>query len=122
MIISITLIRIINFKKRSNMNYYIFLVTVPNIEESKKIASLLVKSKLAACVNIIHNILSVYRWKGKIEEDDEYLLLIKTIEKNSELVINKINEVHSYETPECIGFKIEKGSEKYLNWIAEVVE
>jgi len=122
LIISITLIRIINFKKRSNMNYYIFLVTVPNIEESKKIASLLVKSKLAACVNIIHNILSVYRWKGKIEEDDEYLLLIKTIEKNSELVINKINEVHSYETPECIGFKIEKGSEKYLNWIAEVVE
>ncbi|MFX1378485.1 MAG: divalent-cation tolerance protein CutA [Promethearchaeota archaeon] len=104
------------------MNYYIFLVTVPNIEESKKIASLLVKSKLAACVNIIHNISSVYRWKGEIEEDDEYLLLIKTIEKNSELIINKINEVHSYETPECIGFKIEKGSEKYLNWIAEVVE
>ena len=104
------------------MNYYIFLVTVPNIEESKKIASLLVKSKLAACVNIIHNILSVYRWKGEIEEDDEYLLLIKTIEKNSKLIINKINEVHSYETPECIGFKIEKGSEKYLNWIAEVVE
>ncbi len=104
------------------MNHYIFLVTVPNIEEGKKIAKLLVESKLAACVNIIHNILSIYRWKGEIEEDNEYLLLIKTIEENNKLIIQKINEIHSYETPECIGFKIEKGSEKYLNWITEVVE
>jgi len=104
------------------MNHYIFLVTVPNIEEGKKIAKLLVESKLAACVNIIHNILSIYRWKGEIEEDNEYLLLIKTIEENNQLIIQKINEIHSYETPECIGFKIEKGSEKYLNWITEVVE
>lgn len=104
------------------MNHYIFLVTVPNIEEGKKIAKLLVESKLAACVNIIHNILSIYRWKGEIEEDNEYLLLIKTIEENNKLIIQKINEIHSYETPECIGFKIEMGSEKYLNWITEVVE
>ena len=104
------------------MNHYIFLVTVPNIEEGKKIAKVLVERRLAACVNIIHNILSIYRWKGKIEEDNEYLLLIKTIEENNELIIQKINEMHSYETPECIGFKIEMGSEKYLNWISEVVE
>jgi len=104
------------------MNHYIFLVTVPNIEEGKKIAKVLVQSRLAACVNIIHNILSIYRWKGEIEEDSECLLFIKTIEDNNELIIQKINEIHSYETPECIGFKIEKGSEKYLNWISEVVE
>ncbi|MFX0038960.1 MAG: divalent-cation tolerance protein CutA [Promethearchaeota archaeon] len=104
------------------MNHYIFLVTVPNIEEGKKIANILVESKLAACVNIIHNILSIYRWKGKIEEGNEYLLLIKTIEENNERIIQKINEIHSYETAECIGFKIEKGSEKYLKWITEVVK
>ncbi|MFX0002267.1 MAG: divalent-cation tolerance protein CutA [Candidatus Hodarchaeota archaeon] len=104
------------------MNHYIFIVTVPNIEEGKKIANILVESKLVACVNIINNILSIYRWKGKIEESNEYLLLIKTIEENNEKIIQKINEIHSYETPECIGFKIEKGSEKYLNWITEVVE
>lgn len=104
------------------MNYYIFLVTVPNIEEGQSIAKILVENKLAACVNIIRNILSIYRWKGKIEEDNEHLLLIKTIEENSELIIQKINEIHSYDTPECIGFKIEKGSEKYLNWIKEVAE
>ena len=67
------------------MNHYIFLVTVPNIEEGKKIAKVLVEGRLAACVNIIHNILSIYRWKGEIEEDNEYLLLIKTIEENNEL-------------------------------------
>ena len=104
------------------MNHYIFLVTVPNIEEGKKIAKVLVESKLVACVNIIHNILSIYRWKGEIEENKEHLLLIKTTEKNKEYIIKKINEFHSYETPECIGFKIDIGSEKYLNWIDEVVE
>ncbi|MFX1592262.1 MAG: divalent-cation tolerance protein CutA [Promethearchaeota archaeon] len=104
------------------MNHYIFLVTVPNLEQGKKIANLLVESKLAACVNIIQNIFSIYRWRDKIEQDNEHLLLIKTIEENSESIIQKINEIHSYDTPECIGFKIEKGSEKYLNWITEVVK
>ncbi|MFW9971666.1 MAG: divalent-cation tolerance protein CutA [Candidatus Odinarchaeota archaeon] len=104
------------------MNYYIFLVTTPSREEGKNIATFLVESKLAACVNIIHNITSIYKWKGKMEEENEYLLVIKTVERNNERLIQKINEIHSYETPECIGFKIEKGSEKYLKWITEIVE
>ena len=103
------------------MDHYIFLVTVPNLEQGKKIALVLVESKLAACVNIIQNIFSIYRWKEKIEQDNEHLLLIKTTEENNELIIQKINEIHSYDTPECIGFKIEIGSKKYLNWITEVV-
>lgn len=103
------------------MNYYIFFVTVPNMEEGKRIAKILVENKLAACVNIIQKIFSIYWWKGKIEEDNEYLLIIKTIEENSDSIIQKINEVHSYDTPECIGFKIDRGSEKYLNWIKENV-
>ena len=103
------------------MNFYIFFVTVPNIEEGKRIAKILVENKLAACVNIIQKIFSIYWWKGKIEEDNEYLLIIKTIEENSETIIQKINQVHSYDTPECIGFKIDRGSEKYLNWIKENV-
>lgn len=122
LILSIKLIRIKNIKKRFNMNQYILLVTVPNIEEGKKIGKFLVESKLAACVNIIHNIISIFRWKGEIEEDNEHLLLIKTIEENNELIIQKINELHSYEIPECIGFKIKIGSQKYLNWITEVVK
>ena len=104
------------------MNYYLFLVTVPNIDEGQKIARILVETKLAACVNIIKNIFSIYRWKGEIQNDNEHLLLIKTIEVNCESLIQKVNEIHSYETPECIGFQIEKGSEKYLNWIENVVD
>ena len=104
------------------MSYYIFLVTVPKLEEGKKIAKTLVENKIAACVNIIQDIISIYRWKGIIEEDGEHLLVIKTNERNSKLLIDKINEIHSYDTPECIGFKIEKGSEKYLNWIDQVVK
>jgi len=104
------------------MSQYIFLVTVPTIEEGKKIARILVENKLAACVNIIQNIFSIYKWKGNIEEDNEHILLIKTTEEKCDIIIQKISEIHTYNNPECIGFKIEKGSEKYLNWIKEVVE
>ncbi len=104
------------------MNYFIFLVTVANIKEGQKIAKILVENKLAACVNIIQNVFSIYRWKGKIEEDNEHLLIIKTIENKADLIIQKISEIHSYTVPECIGIKLEKGSEKYLKWIKEVVE
>ncbi len=104
------------------MNFYLFTVTVPTIEEGKKIAKILVESKLAACVNILKDISSVYRWKGEIQEDNEHLLLIKTTEENSESIVQKINTIHSYTEPECIGFKIEKGSQKYLNWIKDVVD
>ena len=104
------------------MSQYIFLVTVPTIEEGKKIARILVENKLAACVNIIQNIFSIYKWKGNIEEDNEHILLIKTTDEKCDIIIQKITEMHSYHNPECIGFKIEKGSEKYLNWIKEVVE
>jgi len=104
------------------MSQFIFLVTVPTIEEGKKIARTLVENKLAACVNIIQNIFSLYKWKGKIEEDNEHILLIKTTDEKSDLIIQKINEIHSYDNPECVALKIEKGSEKYLNWIKQVVE
>ncbi|KKK45175.1 hypothetical protein LCGC14_0778180 [marine sediment metagenome] len=104
------------------MNFYLFLVTVPNLLEGQKIARNLVENKLAACVNIIKDIFSVYSWKGQIEEENEYLLLIKTTEEKSEIIIQKIKEIHSYSEPECIGFKIEKGSSKYLNWIKNSVD
>jgi periplasmic divalent cation tolerance protein len=104
------------------MDYYLFLVTVPNIDEGQKIARNLVESKLVACVNIIKNISSIYRWKGEIEEDSEHLLLIKTTEEKSDLLIQRIAKIHSYKNAECIGLKIEKGSKKYLNWIKDVVD
>ena len=104
------------------MKNMIFFVTVPNIEEAQKIAKNLVENKIAACTNIIQNIISIYRWKGNIEQDNELLLVIKTTENKSSALIETINKIHSYEVPECIGFKIEKGSNNYLNWIQESVK
>ena len=103
------------------MSKYLFLVTVGNIEEGKNIARNLVENKVAACVNIIPNITSIYEWKGVIEEDNEYILFIKTTEEKSALLIQKIKELHSYDEPECVGFKIESGSQSYLKWIEDVV-
>ncbi|MHA1803755.1 MAG: divalent-cation tolerance protein CutA [Promethearchaeota archaeon] len=104
------------------MNYYLFLITAPSMEQAKKIARTLVNEKIAACVNIIPQIVSIYRWKGKIEEDNEALLIAKTNESNSEKLIKRLFELHEYEVPECIGFQIMKGNQNYLQWIDEVVE
>ena len=74
------------------MSFYIFLVTVPNFEEGKKIAKILVENKLVACVNIIQKVFSVYWWKEKIEEDNENLLIIKTTEEKSDLLPENIRK------------------------------
>ncbi len=101
------------------MKNLIFYVTVPNFQEGKRIAHILVESKVAACVNLIKDVFSIYRWKGKIEEDNEILLIIKTSEKKSEELIKIVNKNHSYELPECVGVKIEDGSKMYIDWINE---
>ena len=103
------------------MDYYLFMVTVSNIEEGKKIGKYLVENKIAACVNIIQNIFSIYEWKNEIHEDNEHLLLIKTTENKVEVLISEVIRLHSYENPECVALKIEKGSKKYLNWINDIV-
>jgi len=103
------------------MTEYIYFVTSPNIETSKMIASILVKEKIAACVNIISNILSMYWWKDKIEESEENLLIIKTTSTNQNKLKEIIKKNHPYETPECVGFPIQDGLEKYLAWIRDSV-
>ena len=100
---------------------YVYFVTTGNLNEAKKIARVLVEEKIAACVNIVQNIISIYEWKGNIEEDNEFLLILKTNGVKGELLEKRIKKLHSYEVPECIGFKIEKGSEKYLKWVNDVL-
>ena len=77
---------------------------------------------LAACVNIIPQIGSIYRWEGEIEETEECLLVIKSTTAAFERVRDAIGELHSYELPECIAISIEDGSMKYLNWIQQSVK
>ncbi len=99
----------------------IILTTAGSREEAKKIAGALVERKLAACVNIVGPIDSVYRWKGAVESAQEWLLVIKTTATQFERVRDAIRELHSYELPECIVLAIEDGSAEYLEWIGENV-
>lgn len=97
----------------------IALCTASSDDEARKIARHLVEHKLAACVNIVPQIESIYRWQGKVESSREWLLLIKTTEEKFAAVREAIAELHSYDLPECIAISIEDGSPEYLRWIAE---
>ena len=102
-------------------NNRLVLTTTDSREEAQKIARSLVEQGLAACVNIVPNINSIYRWKEKVEESQEFLLLMKTTESTIPKLRDAIQELHSYEVPECIVLPIEDGSEAYLKWIDESV-
>jgi periplasmic divalent cation tolerance protein len=99
----------------------IVLTTAGSEEEARKIAHHLVENGMAACVNIVPQITSIYRWQGKVEEAGEWLLVVKTTAAALEKVRESIAQLHSYELPECVCLTIEDGSPEYLQWIAESV-
>jgi periplasmic divalent cation tolerance protein len=99
--------------------FQIILCTCPDIKSAKKIAQHLIKEKHAACVNIIPNIISVYRWQDNIECDDEVQLVIKTHAAKFNDVADEIKRLHRYDTPEIIAMNIQQGDNAYLNWITE---
>ncbi len=98
------------------------LTTAGSKEEAAKIARTLVDRLLAACVNIVPHVTSIYRWEGEIEEAEEWLLIVKTTRAALERVQEAIMEMHSYEVPECIGLSIDDGSVGYLSWIGQSVK
>jgi periplasmic divalent cation tolerance protein len=101
----------------------VVLSTAGSEDEARKIARYLVENQLAACVNIVPRIESIYRWQGKVESNaKEWLLLIKTTAGNFPSVKDAIRELHSYELPECIAIPIDEGSSEYLDWIGESVQ
>jgi len=95
------------------------LSTASSEEEARKIAHHLVERQLAACVNVVPQIESIYRWQGKVESCREWLLLIKTTADRFPDVRDAIRELHSYDLPECIAINIEQGSTEYLDWISD---
>ena len=99
----------------------IILTTVSSKKEAELIGSKLIDKELAACVNIIPNIKSIYRWKGKMNKDSEYLLIIKTVKRAEEDVFENIRKLHSYDTPEMISIPITGGEKSYLNWLSKSV-
>nr|XP_011464640.1 PREDICTED: protein CutA, chloroplastic isoform X2 [Fragaria vesca subsp. vesca] len=92
-------------------------VTVPNKEVGKKLAESLVREKLAACVNIVPGIQSVYQWEGEVQTDSEELLIIKTRQSLFEALTEHVKSNHPYDVPEVIALPINAGSLNYLEWI-----
>jgi periplasmic divalent cation tolerance protein len=90
-------------------------------DEARMIARYLVEQRLAACVNIVPRIESIYRWQGKVESSREWLLIIKTTVERFPEVRDAIWGLHSYELPECVAVNIEDGSPEYLQWLADSV-
>jgi periplasmic divalent cation tolerance protein len=99
----------------------VVLTTAASGDEANKIAEALVERRLAACVNVVGPISSVYRWKENVERAQEWLLIVKTTAEVVDAVGSAIKELHSYELPECVALPIEGGSEAYLEWIGENV-
>jgi periplasmic divalent cation tolerance protein len=99
----------------------VVFTTCSSPDEARRIAQELVKRRLAACVNIVPQIESIYRWQGEVEAATEWLLIIKTTADAVEQLRDAINKLHSYDVPECIEIAIEDGSSAYLKWIANSV-
>ena len=99
--------------------FYLVMTTVKVRADADRIAKKIVDEKLAACVNVVPSISSTYRWKGKIERSRETLLLIKTSGEKLDKLVERIEELHSYEVPEIIALPIERGLPEYLKWLKE---
>jgi len=104
------------------MAYQLVLTTCPNEQVAKTIAQQLVQEKLAVCVNIAPNLLSVYRWDNKIQCDNEVQLFIKTSSEKFTLLNARINELHPYDVVEVIALNIQQGDKHYLNWITKSLQ
>jgi periplasmic divalent cation tolerance protein len=98
---------------------YVVLVTVPDEETGIRIARAIVQERLAACVNLIHGVRSVFRWEGEVCDEDEKLLLIKTSRERFSELARRTRSLHPYDVPEIIAVGIDNGDSDYLSWIIE---
>lgn len=101
--------------------HQLVLCTVPDAETGRSLGGALVTEKLAACVNLIPGLTSIYEWQGEVHDDPECLLLIKTRADLFSRLRDRISALHPYEVPEVIALDITAGSQAYLSWIDETV-
>ena len=97
-------------------------MTAGSKSEARKIAQALVESRLAACVNILDNMQSIYRWQGKVQEDSEVVLIAKTTEAQVFRLIEKVKSLHSYDCPCVVSLPVLDGYPPFLNWVHAEVE
>lgn len=100
--------------------HIIVYITVPSPEEGEKIAKALVEKKLAACVNIVPGVRSIYHWQDKMYDEMELLLIAKTVGPLFERLEKEVKSIHPYHVPEIVAIPIIKGSKEYLDWIDDI--
>ena len=100
----------------------VVFITAPTREEAARLAELLVGARLAACVQILPEMESVYRWEGKIERQAEFLILVKTTHDKFAQLEREVRAIHSYETPEIVAIPVSEISEPYLKWLGESLQ
>jgi len=104
------------------MKYIIVLMTAPNKKEAEDIVHQLLEDRLIACGNILESVSSLFWWKEMIEQENESLVLMKSNEKMFKALVQRIQELHSYEVPEILALPIVAGSQSYLNWMKNNLE
>jgi periplasmic divalent cation tolerance protein len=102
-----------------NPEYVIVLTTLPGDTDGRSFGRTLVEERLAACVNLLKPIESVYRWEGQVEQDSEQQVIIKTSRERVVALWDRIRELHPYEVPEFVVLPILDGSDAYLRWLGE---
>jgi periplasmic divalent cation tolerance protein len=95
----------------------VVLSTFPTVDKASEVASILVEERLAACVNVVPGLTSIYRWEGGIARDAEALVLIKTTRGRFEALAARLAELHPYELPEIVALEAPIGSQSYLDWV-----
>jgi periplasmic divalent cation tolerance protein len=97
-------------------------MTAGSRQEAAKIGKELVYSRLAACVNILDNMSSIYMWQGEVQEDSEVVMIAKTTEDRVPQLVEKVKSLHSYECPCVVSIPVSGGNQAFLDWIAEEVK
>jgi len=95
----------------------VVLVTAPDAETGARIARALVEERLVACVNLLPGVRSVYRWEGRVEDEGEVLLVLKTASARLDAVAARVKDLHPYELPEVVALPVVGGSRGYLQWV-----
>ena len=99
--------------------FIVVFITTSSVDEGKKIGKSLVGEKLAACVNVVQQVQSLFQWEGRVCDEREALLIIKTKSALFNKIVERVKQLHSNDVPEIIALPIVNGSEDYLNWISK---
>lgn len=101
--------------------FVVVLVTTSSVKEAEQIAQTLLEKRLAACINIVRGVHSRFWWKGKIEQCDEVLMIIKSKSEVFDELVESVRAIHSYQVPEILAVPVQRGFTEYLTWIDHVI-